>query len=462
MKQFILLVGLTLFGVVASFSWTPYAGVALYYLYAVLRPQYLWKWQLAGYPSLGWSFYVAGAAIFGYILWTAGVLSFGRRDTSLMRYRPPFTWAHRAMMFFAFWVVMSYVFSNDHAQSEAWFGEYLKIFGMYFLASRVVRTPSQVFGLFALVTLAVGYIAFEANWIYLATGNLVLYKAGFAGLDNNGAGLMLALGVPLCYFAWEATRGYHRWLYLALIPVIIHAVLGTYSRGAMLSMIAAAPFYLLYTRKRKFLLLVYLGVAASLPFLAGKEIQDRFFSVKQAEADESFNSRRLSWKIATEIAWDYPIFGAGVRCSNAEMKERGADMEGRTIHSLYLQIAADSGFFALVSYLVMVGVTFAAIWRARVRLWPRADPEAKRAVALLGGVECALISFLVGAVALSLEVFEVSYLLFLMGAQVWALLNATDTLIPQQLPGATMRTRPWVYGPGGVHAGRGPAPAGAS
>jgi probable O-glycosylation ligase (exosortase A-associated) len=449
MKQFILLVALTGFGVGASFAWTPYAGVALYYFYAILRPQYLWKWQLANYPSVGWSFYLAGAAVFGYLLWSAGFLSFGRKETSLMRFRPAFTWPHRLMMLFAFWICMSYVFSNDHEQSEAWFAEYLKIFAMYFLASRVVRTPGQVWGLYLLVTVALGYIAVEANWIYLETGNLVLYKAGFAGLDNNGAALMLALGVPLCYFAWEATAGHYRWAYLALIPVIIHAVLGTYSRGAMLSMIAAAPFYMVFARRRRFLLLVYLGVAVSLPFLAGKEIQDRFFSVQEREVDESWQSRQLSWKIAREIAWDYPVFGAGIRCSNAEMKQRGADMEGRTIHSQYLQVAADSGLFALATYLVMAAATFWAMGGAYLQLRRRTDPDAVRAVAVLGGVWCSLLTYLVGAVALSLEVFEASYLLFLLGAQVGALLHATDTLAAGG-PSAAAVARPWAAGPGGL------------
>jgi O-antigen ligase len=109
------------------------------------------------------------------------------------------------------------------------------------------------------------------------------------------------------------------------------------------------------------------------------------------------------------------------------MLKRGADMEGRTIHSQYLQIAADSGWIALACYLLMVGITFGSIWQARWRLWNRKDADAKRAIAMLNGVECSLVSFLVGALALSLEVFEPSYLLLLMGAQVWALLNAHDT-----------------------------------
>lgn len=431
MKQYLLLIFLTAFCSFASLWWTPYAGVALYYLFAILRPQYLWEWQLLDMPvRLPWSFLVASAAISGYLLWSAGILSYGRRESSLMRYRPRFTAAHWLMMLFAFWVTMSHLCAKDPNLGEIWYGEYLKIFAMYYLASRVVRTPTQVWGLYMLIIVAIGYISIEMNHIYVSTGKLILAKRGFAGLDNNGAALMLCLGVPMCYFAWEFTQSRYRWLFLLLIPVIMHAVLSTYSRGAMVAMAFSAPLLLIFSRKRKTLICVYLAIGAMLPIMAGKEIQDRFFSIEQREMDDSFNSRLTSWRIAWEIALEYPIFGVGVRNSNAEMFHRGADMEGRTIHSQYLQIAADSGLSAMLVYLAMLAATFWCIVRAAARLWHRTDFESRRARAMLGGVACALVSFLLGATLLSLEVFEVSYLLLFLGAQVWALLNATDTLAP--------------------------------
>ncbi|MBX3399850.1 MAG: O-antigen ligase family protein [Gemmataceae bacterium] len=437
MKQYLFLIFLTAFCSFASLWWTPYAGVALYYLFAILRPQYLWEWQLMSMPiRLPWSFIVASAAISGYLLWSAGILSFGRRESSLMRYRPKFTIAHWMMMLFAFWVTMSHLCAKNPDLGELWYGEYLKIFGMYYLASRVVRTPTQIWGLYMLIIIAIGYISIEMNHIYLSTGKLILAKKGFAGLDNNGAALMLCLGVPLCYFAWEFTERWYKWLFLMIIPVIMHAVLSTYSRGAMVSMAMAAPVLMVFSQKRKFLICVYLAIGAMLPIMAGKEIQDRFFSVEQREMDDSYRSRLLSWEIAIDISLEYPIFGVGVRNSNAEMFHRGADMEGRTIHSQYFQIAADSGLCAMLVYLGMIVATFWCIFRASARLWNRTDFESRRARAMLGGIACSLISFCIGAIALSLEVFEVSYLLFFLGAQVWALLNATDTLGAAPMPGA--------------------------
>ena len=161
-----------------------------------------------------------------------------------------------------------------------------------------------------------------------------------------------------------------------------------------------------------------------MPVVAGKEIKERFFSASQGSADDSFNSRLVSWDCARRIANDYPVFGAGIRCSNLLTLDYGADLFGRTIHNNYLQIAADSGWLGLMWYLALVGTGFGAMWQARRRLWREPDPDATRAVAMLGGIECSLATFMVGATALSLETFELPYFLLMLGGQVWAIVNA--------------------------------------
>ena len=50
------------------------------------------------------------------------------------------------------------------------------------------------------------------------------------------------------------------------------------------------------------------------------------------------------------------MFGVGIRNSNLFSYQYGADMEGRTIHSQYLQIAADNGFVGLGLYLAVLAL----------------------------------------------------------------------------------------------------------
>jgi probable O-glycosylation ligase (exosortase A-associated) len=417
MKQTILMIALTLVGTVGVFTVEPFLGVWVYYLFAVLRPQYMWKWSLP--EGVSWSRYVALATLLAVVGHRLGLFSFAKLKADEKDRPIVFGPVHYWVAAFGVWVVLCYFLApyrnpNEPSTDDVFF-EYVKIMLMFFAASVLVRRIQQVWLLFLLIGVTIAYIAYEQNYLYFV--NNYLDKRGYAGLDNNGAGLMLAMGVPVCLFLWEGIRRWYRWAFLAVIPVIVHAVLMTYSRGAMLSLLVACPIWLLRSRRRAQLGLIYCLVALAIPVMAGKEIQARFSTIEQNEIDESANSRRAAWAAATRMANENPIFGVGIRCANLFSHEFGADKEGRTIHSQYLQIAADCGWVGMALYVGM----YLALWlnlRRTFRLVRgRKDEEARRAYAIGAGVEGAAVVFCFGSIFLSLEVFELPYLLLLLSAQ---------------------------------------------
>jgi probable O-glycosylation ligase (exosortase A-associated) len=336
------------------------------------------------------------------------------------------------VLLFGAWVLVTFATARNRDVAYSWLVEYLKILLMYAVAAYLIRTPGQVWALFLMVALALAYIAYEVNFLYLAHHYLGIVRNGYGGLDNNGAGLMLSMGVPLCWFAFEGMSRWWRWGFLALIPVLIHAVLMTYSRGAMLSLIVACPFVLWRSRQR-----VRLGLALvcfallAVPMLAGPEISARFLSLERNEVDESANSRRQSWYAAWQMAQANPVFGVGVRNANLFSHSFGADKEGRTIHSQYLQIAADNGLVGLALYLLMFGAAWASLRRCRRAAAGRDDPYSRRIAACASGIECSLILYAFGSAFLSLEVFELPYLLLLLSAQLAVVSEALETPRPQ-------------------------------
>jgi probable O-glycosylation ligase (exosortase A-associated) len=237
---------------------------------------------------------------------------------------------------------------------------------------------------------------------------------------------MLAMGLPLTLYAWEGTRRWWRWAFLAGVPLIIHAVLMSYSRGAMLALIVVSPFLVMRTKRRWQLGGVLLALAVSVPAMAGNEIRQRFFTVSEYDVDASANSRFQSWNAAIRIANDNPLLGVGIRNSNLLAYDYGADMIGRTIHSQYLQILADSGYPALALYLASLAAFAWVTQRARVPLKARDDPDALLMLSMITGLQGSLIVFGVGAVFLSLEVFELPYIVTLLGAQVAAIVRSVS------------------------------------
>jgi probable O-glycosylation ligase (exosortase A-associated) len=430
MKQLLFLILLALIGTIGAFGINPFWGVTVYYLFAVLRPQYVWDWALWPYDAhtIRWSFYVAIATIlaafahkFGFVTATKPEKSSTNdqpQDQASPHPRGGLTVAHISMLLFGLWVGVSYLGARNQAVAEPWFWEYAKIFVMFLTAAFLIRSVSQVWTLFIIAALSLGYLAYEINATYFEYRLITIYDRGYGGLDNNGAGLMLAMGVPLCIFAWEGVVHWSRWIFAILLPVLIHAVLLSFSRGAMLALVVACPFFYLRSRFKGHLLIGGLIVfLALLPRMAGKEIRDRFFSIEQYEKDESVQGRFSSWKVAWAIAKDYPIDGIGLRNASAYAKEYIPEAADRTIHSQYLQILADTGFVGLGLYLSALFLVWRSTRRVQKATWNPANLDECRARATACGVECAMIVFCVGAVFLSLEVFELPYLLLLLGSQ---------------------------------------------
>src|SRR6266852_1611846 len=435
MKQFLFLILLTLIGTVGAFAVSPFWGIAVYYLFAVLRPQYVWDWALLDYDpqnKIRWSFYVAVAAILAAFAHKLGFIRVPEQEKSSgpdatperLPADPhptgPFTSAHVLLLAFGAWIGVSYLGARNQELAAPWFWEYAKIFVMFLTATFLIRTTLQVWTLFVIAALALGYLGYEVNATYLDMQHprITIYDSGYGGLDNNGAGLMFAMGVPLCLFVWEGVDRWWRWIFAALIPSLIHAVLLSFSRGAMLALLAASPLFFLRSQHKRYLLVGGLILfLALLPRMAGKEIRDRFFSIEQYEKDESVQGRFSSWQVAWEIAKDYPIDGIGLRNASAYAEKYNPEAKDRTIHSQYLQILADTGFVGLGLYLSALFLVWRSTRRVQKATWNPANLDEGRARATACGVECAMMVFCVGAVFLSLEVFELPYLLLLLGSQ---------------------------------------------
>jgi probable O-glycosylation ligase (exosortase A-associated) len=409
-KQTLFMIALTAFGVLGAMFSAPFVGVAVYYLFAVLRPQYIWLWALPyGIP---WSAFVAWATI-GATAWFLLTSPAPPRTAGYRR----LSGAHKAFLAFGLWICVTYVTSTNQDIAWPWLVEYLKIFVMFTIASLVIANVQQVWQIYLACTGALVYIAYELNFMYLVNGKISIYHIGYGGLDNNGAGLMIAMGIPLALYAWQGSTKVWRWVFLAAIPLLLHAVLMSYSRGAMVALIVATPLFVLRSPKKGPMVAILLVMLALVPVLAGQEIRNEFFSVEEYNTDSSANSRFESWAAAFRMANDYPVFGVGIRNSGLFSLQYGADYAGRTIHSQYLQTLADGGYPALGLYLLALGSVYLAMKRTRRFLKGRTDLDARRAVSMMNGLECSLLIFCVGGAFLSLEVFELPYVIVLLGAQ---------------------------------------------
>lgn len=426
MKALIYMVGLLAVGSAGAVAFDACLAILAYYNIAIIRPQFLWSHALP--PGIEWSFY---AAVCPILLAVVHVGNIGR---------PGREWGAAHATLAAFWVWMTASMWQARIPDIA-YSSYmvnLKIFLMFFVASVLIADLRHVRWMYLMAAASVGYIGYEMNFEYLVNGYMRVRTNGFAEYDNNGAGLILAMGVPLCWFAWEGVRGYWRWLFAAMVPVLLHAVLLSFSRGAMLSLVVVTPLIVFRSRYR---LATAGGVVAfglfGLPLLAGKEVQERFLSIDKHDTDESAQSRLSTWTAAYRIACDHPLVGVGVRNSPFFVTAYGHAGGNQTIHSQYLQVAADTGFAGLALYLLFLGSVWWTVSSGRRAACRLPVSVGTPAVAWANGVEGALVVFAVGAIFLSLETLELTYIISVIGVRFGILATA---MAGGRLPAAEIAT----------------------
>jgi probable O-glycosylation ligase (exosortase A-associated) len=386
----------------------PFWAVALYYLWGVLRPQALWQWSMGYLPDMRWSLIAAVIALITLVIRSG---SLGRPKVE-----PGFV----SMVFmFGVCVLGSYIcaYNMDEAGGPSW--EYSKIIIMLMVASLVVTETRYFRYLCWIVFGALIYLVYHVNSLYVFDGRLDIIE-GMAGLDNNGAALMLAMVIPFCYYFFQAEQRWWRWGFLICMLATAHAVMLTHSRGAMLSSILAFVGMVLTTKTKRWQMIgIAVVMGAIVMSLAGEGVRARFLTFTSKEGrteDASAQSRYGSWEAGLKIARDNPIFGVGPRNSKYFIKQYGADMEGRTIHNLPIQMAADCGFPCLFIYIALYFSSMIWAWKGATMVKNHTTSDQRWHHNMSLACFWSLALFLVGSFFLSLETFETPYLLMFLAA----------------------------------------------
>jgi probable O-glycosylation ligase (exosortase A-associated) len=402
-KQLLFVGILTALGCAGSLS-HPFWGVLLYYTFALLQPQDLWRWALP--DSIRWSAIASAAALGGALL-------------ALPRLIPHMRWNAMATLIALFGVLAMVSAMNAIDVSVAnWWGSLLaKVLIMALLASLTIHTPAHLRYICWVIVAILGYIAWEINFMYfLQGGRTDIMRRGHGGLDNNAVGLLIAMAIPFVYAQLRlASHTLIKAGFGGLIILMIHAVMMSFSRMSMLCGIIGCVWLLLHHKPRwQSVLMAVAGVIIVLS-LAGNEVRDRFMSIGEYQTDGSANSRFDSWAAAWKMTWDHPLTGVGIRNSNLLSQTYGADKYGRTIHNQYLQLSADLGVPALCVYVTMCLLALYRTWSVRrvCRLHPD-DREAQQISMYALAMQTSMIMFCFGAFFLSLETFEISWLILVL------------------------------------------------
>jgi probable O-glycosylation ligase (exosortase A-associated) len=401
MKGLIFTYLLTVIGSVGCFL-NPFIGLAVYVCFAIVRPEHMWDWVL----SDGRTSRVVGLALLAsWAMHGFGRWRFGRAASVV-----------GCMLGYWGWMILCAVMAEDQAKAWVQVESFSKIFLPFLVGITTITTLREVKILVWIILLSLGYVAFEMNLSYYAGFNR-LAEDGFGGLDNNSFAIGLVAGVGLAFFLGMGERAWwKKGTALVLAALMGHAILLSFSRGAMLAMgLTGVMAFALIPKRPGHYVVLALAVALAIR-LAGPEVRKRFFSSFEQSAtgqrEASAQSRIDLWRDAGDVAITHPLFGVGPDNWGVHAPEYGWP-RGKEAHSLWVQNAAEVGFPGLILLLSYYVVCIVKLWPLARDQIPVDDPWMPDAARM---IVAALFGFVIAAQFVTIKYLEVPYYIVLAGA----------------------------------------------
>lgn len=296
----------------------------------------------------------------------------------------------------------------------------LKIQLMLFVTWMLVTDAKQLRTLVWVVTFSVCFFGVKGGvWTVLTGGSgRVWGPPGGMLEENNALAVALVMLLPMLYFLRQTeTNKWLRHLLLFSMVTVTFSVLGSQSRGALLSLLSMAFFLGLkgkYPVRTSLLLAVFVVVAIG---FMPDSWSNRMDTITNYQADGSAMSRIWTWLTLWNAAVDRPLVGVGFRADNAVVFARYAPLDGDFLvfaghvyvaHSIYFQMLGEHGFVGLGLFLTLGVLT----WRTAGRLarQMKDDPEfGPWMPPLMRMVQVSLIGYAAGGCFLSLAYLDLPY-----------------------------------------------------
>lgn len=403
----------------------PWLGVLCYYLFTVGQMQTMWPHH---FGEARVSLYITAATLIGLV---------GATAIKLVNYRVLLYPPTIMMIILIAWVNLSVPYSSYFVHVEPVKGQltqaeiletFNKIVVFYFFAALLIDTRKKLEWLIYAFALIALYYTYWANLMYL-TGQFWLFgiNGRLGGMpksvyfDENYLAMIYVLATPVFYYIGVARKymiiRYAIWM---IVPLSWHALFLTGSRGALVSVGVVCIYIFFRSYFKKASIGIVIGLIVATIYQSGVLLNRVDETVEEANKvestvasdDEALDPRLLSWKVGLQIMHDYPVFGVGV--ANFIMAFPDYSNTNRHVaHNTFLQFAANCGIITGLIYLWFFWIRFTTLFK-------KAPPDAKYHLGLhrdyLDDLLNALyLGFFVVAVFLDLMVYEILYMVLIMG-----------------------------------------------
>ncbi len=373
----------------------PWIGAILWTVISLMNPHVQFGYAAAGWP--------VGSVV--AICTLIGTVFYRHKHNP---FASPPMWALLALVM---WISLTLPFSFYVDASYPLWVRSMKIFLMIFVTVALIDSREKLNVFVWAMVLSLGYTGLKGGVFTLMTGgNFHIWGPGGFVEGNNEIGLALLMTIPLMrYLQLQMNRSWARHAMSAWMLLTAIAVLGTYSRGSLLGVVAMTVFLWLKNRNKvpRAVLFVLIG-SIVLPFMP-EQWWDRMATIQTYDQDQSALGRLNAWGMAWNLARDKVVFGGGLEIYVAEVFRRYAPDPDLSLaaHSIYFQVMGEQGFGGLFLFLLN-GVLAWWVAADSIKRGGR-TPEDRWASDLGSMVQVSLVGYAVGGAFLSLAWFDLPY-----------------------------------------------------
>lgn len=308
----------------------------------------------------------------------------------------------------------------------------IKVFAAILLSVALLTSRRRIHALVWVMVLSLAFFGVKggAYTILSGGGSRIIGPPSTMIEDNNHLAVGLLVTLPLMNFL--RLHSAHRLVRAGLaagMVLTLFAVVGSYSRGALLALgVVAVLFWLKSRRKLLYGALVFGLVASAILFMPQGWVE-RMHTIQSYQQDNSAEGRLTMWHTAWLLATARPLVGSGFYgpYTRAVVDQVDPDSPARAVHSIWFETLGEHGF---PTFFIWVGITVAgALASRRIIRLARDRPELAWCADLARMAQVSMVAYLVGGTFLSLCYWDFYFTLL-------GVVTATDVYARRVVSGA--------------------------
>lgn len=339
----------------------------------------------------------------------------------------PVTPVTMLLLLFLGYTTLTTVFALAPEAAWAKWDRFFKIVLMTLLTVPLMANRERVHALVWTIVLCIGFYGVKGGvFTILQGGSARVWGPPSSAIeDNNHLSVALIMLLPLIRYLHLQTA--EKWVRLGLLlslPLIAAAILGTYSRTAFVTGLAALAWMLFKSRK-KFAIISVGAFAAVLGLMFMPGIwMERMRTILHYDQDESVLGRFDAWAFGWRLAEMRPLLGGGFSPIDAPglfMQLVPNATVPRAFHSNYFEVLGEHGIVGIVIFLSLFAAGFLAC--GRIIRDTRGQPQLTWMHDLASMLQVSMVAYAVGGLFLNLSLYDMYYHILVLPVMLRLILN---------------------------------------